>query len=153
MLTCLFFFLQIKPIVIGLKKWAVCIVVFQCVNRIYRGDPISQLPSCRFAQPSVLNRQLDNADDEIQEVVDSNTTSEQNIGVVVASTSSSDDPAATTTEKKISCPICWDDEKTVSTILTLLSRRLYIYIKLNIFALCYTIILCWAFQKRKIFII
>ncbi|XP_020619157.1 E3 ubiquitin-protein ligase RNF4-like [Orbicella faveolata] len=87
--------------------------VIVCVNRIYRGDPISQLSSCRFAQPSVLNRPLFNADDEIQEVVDSNTTSEQNTGVVVASTSNSDDPAATTTEKKISCPICLDDEKTI----------------------------------------
>lgn len=87
--------------------------VIVCVNRIYRGDPISQLPSCRFAQPSMLNRQLFNADDEIEEVVDSNTTSEQNTGLVVASTSSSDDPAATTTERKISCPICWDDEKTI----------------------------------------
>jgi len=95
------------------------------VNRIYRGDPISQLSSCRFAQPSVLNRPLFNADDEIQEVVDSNTTSEQNTGVVVASTSNSDDPAATTTEKKISCPICLDDEKTVSKILTLIRPRLY----------------------------
>ena len=103
------------------------ILVFQCVNRIYRGDPISQLPSCRFAQPSILNRQLFNADDEIQEVVDSNTTSEQNTGEVVASTSSSDDPATTTTtERKISCPICWDDEKTVSKILTLLRPRLCI---------------------------
>lgn len=70
----------------------------------------------------MLNRGLFNADDEIQEVVDSDTTSEQNTGEVVASTSSSDDPAATTTEKKISCPICWDDEHTVSTVLTLLSR-------------------------------
>ena len=95
------------------------------MNRIYRGDPISQLSSCRFAQPSVLNRPLFNADDEIQEVVHSNTTSEQNTGVVVASTSNSDDPAATTTEKKISCPICLDDEKTVSKTLTLIRPRLY----------------------------
>lgn len=70
----------------------------------------------------MFNRGLFNADDEIQEVVDSDTTTEQNTGEVVASTSSSDDPAATTTEKKISCPICWDDEQTVSTVLTLLSR-------------------------------
>ena len=83
------------------------------------------MPSCRFAQHSLLNRPLFNADDEIQEVVDSNTTSEQNTGEVVASTSSNDDPAATTTEKKISCPICLDDEKTVSKILTLLRLRLY----------------------------
>lgn len=75
----------------------------------------------------MLNRQLFNADDEIQEVVDSNTTSEQNTGLVVASTSSSDDPAAKTTERKISCPICWDDENTVSKILTLLSPRLCMY--------------------------
>lgn len=87
--------------------------VIVCVNRIYRGDPISQFPSCRFAQPSMLNRPLFNADDEIQEVVDSDTTSEQNSGVVIASTSSIDDPAATTTEKKICCPICWDDDKTI----------------------------------------
>ena len=74
----------------------------------------------------MLNRQLFNADDEIQEVVDSNTTSEENTGLAVASTSSSDDPAAPTTERKISCPICWDDEKTVSKMLTLLSPRLCI---------------------------
>ena len=84
------------------------------------------MPSCRFAQSSLLNRPLFSADDEIQEVVDSNTTSEENTGEVVASTSSTDDPAAAKTEKKISCPICWDDEQTVSTILTLLSPRLFI---------------------------
>jgi len=74
----------------------------------------------------VLNRPLFNADDEIQEVVDSDTTSEQNTGEVVASTSSSEDPAATTTGKKISCPICLDDEKTVSKTLTLLRSTLYL---------------------------
>lgn len=86
------------------------------------------MPSCRFAQPSMLNRPLFNADDEIQEVVDSDTTSEQNSGVVIASTSSIDDPAATTTEKKICCPICWDDDKTVSAILIFLCLSLLIAI-------------------------
>lgn len=92
------------------------IIVFQCVNRIYRGDPIRQLPSCRFARPGLPSRQLSDTDVEIQEVADSNMTSEQNASVVTASTSSSEDSVATP-YKKISCPICWDDEQTVSRIL------------------------------------
>ncbi|XP_078358876.1 uncharacterized protein LOC144643486 isoform X2 [Oculina patagonica] len=87
--------------------------VIVCVNRIYRGDPIRQLPSCRFARPGMPSRQLSDSDVEIQEVVNSDTTSEQSASVVKASTSSSDDSVSTTPHKKISCPICWDDEQTI----------------------------------------
>lgn len=84
--------------------------VIVCVNRIYRGDPITQLPSCRFAQSRMLDRPLS---DEIQEVDESSATSEENTSVIEASTSSSEDPAAKTPTKKICCPICWDDEQTI----------------------------------------
>ena len=55
--------------------------------------------------------------DEIQEVDESSATSEENTSVIEASTSSSEDPAAKTPTKKICCPICWDDEQTVSTLI------------------------------------
>ncbi|KAJ7392509.1 E3 ubiquitin-protein ligase rnf4 [Desmophyllum pertusum] len=87
--------------------------VIVCVNRIYRGDPIRQLPSCRFAQPSVLGRGLFDTEDEVQEVVDNNVTNEENTSVVEASTSSSDNPAPKSPLKKITCPICMDDEQTI----------------------------------------
>lgn len=92
--------------------------VFQCVNRIYHRDPARQLPSCRFASfPSMLDVGFNTAinDDEIQEVSDGNTTSTLDKSLD-ASTSSTDDPVVEGTKRnKITCPICWDDEETVST--------------------------------------
>ena len=74
------------------------------------------MPSCRFAQPGMPSRQLSDTDVEIQEVVDNSTTSEQNSSIDKASTSSSESPVVTTPYKKITCPICWDDEQIVSTM-------------------------------------
>jgi len=89
--------------------------VIVCVNRIYRGDPIMQLPSCRFASfPSMLDRTfgITSTDDEIQEVANSNASG-QNTSLET-STSSTDDPDTEPTQKnKITCPICMDDENTI----------------------------------------
>lgn len=93
---------------------------FQCVNRIYHRDPISQLPSCRFASfPSMLDRafSVTGSDDEIQEVSDKSVTRQQNTSLLNASTSSTEDPDTEGSPKnKITCPICMDDEQTVSII-------------------------------------
>lgn len=86
--------------------------VIVCVNRIYRGDPVMQLPSCRFSHSGALGRTLSDTDDDILEVAESNDANEENTGVIEASTSSSEDPAGKT-PKKICCPICLDDEETI----------------------------------------
>ena len=66
---------------------------------------------------------MTSADDEIQEVSDSTTGTSSNQDTSLdASTSSIDDPDTEATQKnKITCPICMDDEKTVSTSLKTLS--------------------------------
>ena len=98
------------------------VATFQCVNRIYHRDPISQLPSCQFASfPSMLDLGFNatGADDEIQEVSDSSATRQQNTSLLNASTSSTEDPDSEGSPKsKITCPICMDDELTVSIIIT-----------------------------------
>ena len=61
---------------------------------------------------------ITSTDDEIQEVANSNASG-QNTSLET-STSSTDDPDTEPTQKnKITCPICMDDENTVSTFLTL----------------------------------
>lgn len=87
--------------------------VIVCVNRIYRGDPVMQLPSCRFSHSGVLGRTLSDTDDDILEVAESNDANEVNTSVTEPSTSSSEDPAGKTPSKKICCPICLDDEETI----------------------------------------
>lgn len=87
--------------------------VIVCVNRIYRGDPVMQLPSCRFSHSGVLGRTLSDTDDDILEVAESNDANEVNTSVTEPSTSSSEDSAGKTPSKKICCPICLDDEETI----------------------------------------
>ncbi|CAH3122706.1 E3 ubiquitin-protein ligase RNF4 [Pocillopora verrucosa] len=87
--------------------------VIVCVNRIYRGDPAMELPSCRFSHSGVLGRTLSDTDDDILEVAESNEANEENTSGIEASTSNSEDPAGKVPSKKICCPICLDDEETI----------------------------------------
>lgn len=73
----------------------------------------------------MLGRGLFDTEDEVQEVVDNNVTNEENTSVVEASTSSSDNPAPKSPLKKITCPICMDDEQTVSKIIIIIKLKVY----------------------------
>lgn len=73
-----------------------------------------ELPSCRFSHSGVLGRTLSDTDDDILEVAESNEANEENTSGIEASTSNSEDPAGKVPSKKICCPICLDDEETVS---------------------------------------
>lgn len=91
--------------------------MLQCVNQIYHRDPAHRLPSCRFESfPSLLDTAFNavtrsTCNDEVQEVsnIDANSTQDSSLN------SSSSSPK----EQKnydITCPICMDDDKTVSTV-------------------------------------
>ena len=91
------------------------------MNRIYHRDPIRQLPSCRYELfPSLLDSAFNaitgGADDEVQEVSDANAGSTQNLSLN-PSISSTEDPNSEQTQKnKIVCPVCLDDDQTVSSL-------------------------------------
>lgn len=88
--------------------------VIVCVNRIYRGDPVSQRPSCRFASlPSMLERSfpVSSPDDEILEVTDADIRRKQMSSLDTSSSEGAEPDTAA--KRNITCPICMDDESTI----------------------------------------